>query len=296
MPTKGAAVSVIVPVYNAEKTLVSCIGSVLHQPFEDIEVLAVDDGSTDQSLSLLREIAAQDGRVRVFAQDNSGVAAARNLALNHAVGTYVQFVDSDDLLAPDATGRMVEAMERRRCDLVIAPYTEVLGQLRQKRGFLDQDMILSQRQFLDRLSAHPNSFFYAVLWNKLYRRSIVEEGGLRCDPEVSWCEDFLFNLEYIRSVRLVAAVPRPLYYYIKRPGSLVSTQATLRKTIQTKRLTFNEYKEFYQQLDLYERRKVRVYRYLISSAVDGSVGPLGRPLSLPPKEKPPVRRKEKKQD
>ena len=163
MPTKGAAVSVIVPVYNAEKTLVSCIGSVLHQPFEDIEVLAVDDGSTDQSLALLREIAARDGRVRVFAQDNSGVAAARNLALNHAVGTYVQFVDSDDLLAPDATGRMVEAMERRRCDLVIAPYTEVLGQLRQKRGFLDQDMILSQRQFLDRLSAHPNSFFYAVL-------------------------------------------------------------------------------------------------------------------------------------
>lgn len=109
MPTKGAAVSVIVPVYNAEKTLVSCIGSVLHQPFEDIEVLAVDDGSTDQSLALLREIAARDGRVRVFAQDNSGVAAARNLALNHAVGTYVQFVDSDDLLAPDATGRMVEA-------------------------------------------------------------------------------------------------------------------------------------------------------------------------------------------
>lgn len=97
MPTKGAAVSVIVPVYNAEKTLVSCLGSVLHQPFEDIEVLAVDDGSTDQSLALLREIAARDGRVRVFAQDNSGVAAARNLALKHAVGTYVQFVDSDDL-------------------------------------------------------------------------------------------------------------------------------------------------------------------------------------------------------
>ena len=107
MPTKGAAVSVIVPVYNAEKTLVSCLGSVLHQPFEDIEVLAVDDGSTDQSLALLREIAARDGRVRVFAQDNSGVAAARNLALKHAVGTYVQFVDSDDLLAPDATGRCV---------------------------------------------------------------------------------------------------------------------------------------------------------------------------------------------
>lgn len=123
------------PVYNAEKTLVSCLGSVLHQPFEDIEVLAVDDGSTDQSLALLREIAARDGRVRVFAQDNSGVAAARNLALKHAVGTYVQFVDSDDLLAPDATGRMVEAMEKRRCDLVIAPYTEVIGQLQRKRGF-----------------------------------------------------------------------------------------------------------------------------------------------------------------
>ena len=97
---KRAAVSVIVPVYNAEKTLAGCLGSVLRQPFEDIEVLAVDDGSTDGSLPLLREIAAQDGRVRVFAQANGGVAAARNLAIDNAVGTYLQFVDSDDLLAP----------------------------------------------------------------------------------------------------------------------------------------------------------------------------------------------------
>ena len=86
---KRAAVSVIVPVYNAEKTLAGCLGSVLRQPFEDIEVLAVDDGSTDQSLQRLREIAAQDGRVRVFAQANSGVAAARNLAINHATGKYL---------------------------------------------------------------------------------------------------------------------------------------------------------------------------------------------------------------
>ena len=155
---------------------------------------------------------------------------------------------------------------------------------------------MTRTEYADYMVKAPANFYYGVMWNKLYRRAIVEANHLECPADVAWCEDFLFNLDYIACCRLIAAVPRPVYYYRKREGSLVSTQATLRKTIQTKRLTFNEYKEFYQQLDLYERRKVRVYRYLISSAVDGSVGPLGRPLSRPPKEKPPVRRKEKKQD
>ena len=155
---------------------------------------------------------------------------------------------------------------------------------------------MTRTEYADHMVKAPANFYYGVMWNKLYRRAIVEAHHLRCPDDVAWCEDFLFNLDYIACCRLIAAVPRPVYYYRKREDSLVSTQATLRKTIQTKRLTFSEYKDFYQQLDLYERRKVRVYRYLISSAVDGSVGPLGRSLSLPPREKPPVRRKGKKQD
>ena len=84
----NAAVSVIVPVYNAEKTLPACLESILGQSFEDMEVLAVDDGSTDGSLRVLRDFAARDPRVRVFSQRNSGVAAARNLAIDYEAGNY----------------------------------------------------------------------------------------------------------------------------------------------------------------------------------------------------------------
>ena len=87
---------------------------------------------------------------------------------------------------------------------------------------------------------------------------------------MTWSEDFLFNLEYIRHVRLVAAVPQPLYCYHKRPGSLITSQATLRKLIRMKRDTFDYYKDLYQDLDLYDEQKARVYRYLISAATDGT--------------------------
>lgn len=267
MPTKRAAVSVIVPVYNAEKTLASCIGSVLSQSFEDIEVLAVDDGSTDQSLTLLRELAAQDGRMRVFAQANSGVAAARNLAINNATGKYLQFVDSDDLVCPDATARMVAAMEQRKCDMVIAPYTEVIGQLRQKRGFLDQDMILSQRQFLDRLSAHPNSFFYAVLWNKLYRRDVIVRNAIRCDGRLPWGEDFAFNTQYYRWVRYVAVLADAVYDYVRSPGGLAlstSRQAVIHpwNAMKVKNELYRYYVRLYEETGLYEEYRRVLPQYL----------------------------------
>ena len=155
---------------------------------------------------------------------------------------------------------------------------------------------MTRTEYAEHMVKAPANFYYGVMWNKLYRRAIVEAHHLRCPVDVAWCEDFLFNLEYIACCRLIAAVPRPVYYYRKREGSLVSTQTTLRKTIQTKRLTFSEYKEFYRQLDLYEDKKAQVYRYLFSSASDGSVGPLGRSLALAPKEKAPAHRREKKQD
>ena len=216
-------VSVIVPVYNAEKTLARCLDSVLGQTMEDLEVLAVDDGSTDDSLRLLREYAARDARVRVFAQANSGVAAARNLAVSHAEGEYLQFVDSDDRLPPDATARMLAAVTAQGCDMAIARYTEVIGQMRQTRGYMDRDTVLSQREFLDRFSAHPNSFFYAVLWNKLYRRDLIVENGIRCDGGLPWGEDFAFNTQYYRWAQRVAVVGEPVYDYVRTPGGLALT-------------------------------------------------------------------------
>lgn len=127
-------VSVIVPVCNAQRTLGACLDSILTQSYGALEMLLVDDGSKDQSLAILRDYAQKDKRTRVFSQANNGVSAARNLALNHAIGQYVQFVDSDDVLLPHTTAHLVRAMESQGCDMAMARYIEQIHDLRQERG------------------------------------------------------------------------------------------------------------------------------------------------------------------
>lgn len=266
-------VSVIVPVYNAEKTIESCIGSILNQTYRELEVLAVDDGSTDHSLALLRAMEAADGRIRVLSQANSGVAAARNLAINQARGVYLQFVDSDDFVPAQATQRMVEAVEAQNCDLALAPYTEVIGSLRQKRGFLSRNMVLDQRQFLDKLSEHPNSFFYSVLWNKLYRRDIIVRNSIRCDGRLPWGEDFAFNTEYYRWAARVAVLSEPVYEYIRNPMGLAlstSRQCVIHPWygMKVKVWLYRYYVRLYEQVGLYEEYKHVLPQYLFKVTIN----------------------------
>ena len=108
-------VSIIVPVYNAEHTISRCIESILNQKYTDFELLLVNDGSTDRSGAICDAYAARDSRVRVIHKENSGVSDTRNTALNQAKGTYLQFLDSDDWITPDATSSLVRTAESGSC-------------------------------------------------------------------------------------------------------------------------------------------------------------------------------------
>ena len=263
-------VSIIVPVYNAEVYLGPCLERLRSQTWPNLEIILVNDGSTDGSGQLCAAAARVDGRIRFLDRPNGGVSAARNAALAAAKGDYLQFSDSDDLLTPDATETLVRAAQVTGADLVISHFFRVDGEKQAQRGHIKGERLLTRQEFAQEMVKAPANYYYGALWNKLYRRSIVEKQGLRFAEDVTWSEDFLFNLEYIRHVRLVAAVPKPLYYYHKRPGSLITSQATLRKVIRMKRDTFDYYKNLYQDLDLYDEQKARVYRYLISAATDGT--------------------------
>ena len=277
----GPMVSIIVPVYNVRPYLTRCLESIRDQSWRDFEVLLVDDGSTDGSGDLCRDFAAGDSRFQLLAQKNAGAAAARNLAIDRARGKYLQFADGDDWLDPSATETFVRTAETTGCDLAISRFYRVYKNRKTARGHLRGEQILTRREFAAQMMKMPGNFYYGVMWNKLYRRSVVEAQRLRCPEGVSWCEDFLFNLDYFAGVRLVATIERPLYYYLKREDGLVSTQATLRRTIQTKKTTFAEYKELYQQLDLYEDRKGRIHAFLLAPALDGGLGPLSTPVEEP---------------
>lgn len=270
-------ISVIIPVYNVAPYLERCLDSVAAQTWENLEVWLVDDGSTDGSLALCEARAEQDSRFRVLRQANAGVSAARNRGMDHAAGQYLQFVDGDDFLPPDATENLVRTAAATGADLVVGRFWRVAGGRAAVRGHIREARVLTRQDYAEEMLKAPANFYYGVLWNKLYRRSIVEAGHLRCDTGVSWCEDFLFNLEYLRRARLIAACARPVYCYVKRPGSLVATQATPARTVEMKRTVFAAYKQLYQALDLYEEKKLQVYGYLISAARDGGSVSLRRP-------------------
>lgn len=270
-------VSIIVPVYNAESTLFRCVDSILTQQYTDFELLLVDDGSTDSSGALCDSCAAQDARVRVFHQQNAGVSAARNLALDHARGTYLQFLDSDDWITADATRSLVRAAEEHRCDLVIADFYRVVGERLSRKGDIDEDTILTREGYAAHMMENPADFYYGVLWNKLYRRELVERHRLRMDPEISWCEDFLFNLEYIRWAERFYALQVPIYYYVKTKGSLASQGLSVSKTVKMKLTVFEYYQQFFKAVldeEEYERCRLKVYRFLVDAASDGAVPPL----------------------
>lgn len=271
-------ISLILPVYNAEAYLPTALDSILAQTFRDFEVILVNDGSADGSLDICRCYARQESRFLVIDTPNGGVSKSRNLALDRAQGTYLQFMDADDWLSPDAMEVLAHTAASTGADLVISHFYRVAGDRMAPRGHIRGERFLTRREFAEEMMKAPANFYYGVLWNKLYRRSIVESHRLRCPENVDWCEDFLFNCNYIQYIRLVAAVPQPLYYYRKRPGSLVDTHINLRTVAETKRSTFAYYKDLYRKLDLYEDQKAGIYRYLLSAATDGAVGPLAQRL------------------
>ena len=269
-------VSIIVPVYNAEKTIRRCVDSILNQEYTDFELILVDDGSTDLSGVICDEYASEDKRVHVIHKENTGVSDSRNLALDAAQGTYLQFLDADDWITPNAARLFLETALRYQCDMVISDFYRVVGERVSHKGAIEEDGLLTKAEFAAQMMENPADFYYGVLWNKFYRRDIVEKQKLRMDTSISWCEDFMFNLEYIRHCEVFYALQVPIYYYVKTKGSLASQGMSITKTIKMKLMLFEYYNDFYKNVfteEEYEKKRLQVYRFLIDAASDGAVPP-----------------------
>lgn len=269
-------VSIIVPVYNAEKYLNRCVDSILNQEYTDFELLLVNDGSSDSSGAICDAYAKSDNRVHVIHKPNTGVSDTRNIAIRQAKGTYLQFLDSDDWITPDATKLLVRAATDHNCDLVISDFYRVVGERVSHKGDIEDDGVLTREEFAEHMMENPADFYYGVLWNKLYRRDIVEKYHLEMDTSVSWCEDFLFNLEYILHANVFYALQAPIYYYVKTKGSLASQGMSISKTIKMKFMVFEYYNNFYKNVydeKDYEKKRLSVYRFFVEAAGDGAVPP-----------------------
>ncbi|MCD8365528.1 MAG: glycosyltransferase [Clostridiales bacterium] len=269
-------VSIIIPVYNTEKYLKRCIDSVLNQNYTDFELILADDGSTDMSGAICDEYAAADSRVRVIHKENSGVSDTRNAAIAQACGTWLQFADSDDWLTPDATGLFVRAAQEHPCDMVIADFYRVVGERFSRKGDIDREDVMTREDFAACMMDNPPDFYYWVIWNKFYRRDLIEQYNLKMDTTVNWCEDFLFNMEYILHAASFYALHAPVYYYRKRKGSLISQSIGIGKTVRMKMMVFEYYNNFYKNIydeKDYSKKRRQIYRFLLEAARDDAVAP-----------------------
>lgn len=205
-------ISIIVPVYNAEKTLRRCVKSLTGQSYGNIEILLVNDGSKDGSLSLCREFEKTDKRIRVIDKPNGGVSSARNAGLDAAAGEYVMFCDSDDWVSP----LFCETMLRNAAaeDLTVCA---ISGDGPEEGAQQEAPAAVVQRSDFLKYPAVMSSPV-----NKIYHRAVINENGLRFSEQLRLGEDFVFVLEYLCCLRgQVRILPRKLYYYdLSTEGSL----------------------------------------------------------------------------
>jgi len=183
-------VSVIVPAYNAAGFISRCVESITSQSYPELEILLLNDGSTDDTLAVCRKLAAADSRIRVVDKPNTGAADTRSCGLALAHGEYIQFADSDDHLLPGCTANLVAAMQRSHADLVLAPYRMMVP--RKDGGYDTREYSLlpagvyNKVDYLWQLTGNAAAFYYGVLWNKLYRRDLIQVRacGIRRGPAV----------------------------------------------------------------------------------------------------------------
>lgn len=268
---KASLVSIILPVYNAEKSIGRCLDSILSQDYENIEVLVIDDGSSDQSWQIISEYSRKDSRIVAIQKSNSGVSSTRNRGLQLARGKYIQFIDSDDWLPFDSTKLLVREMEKNNAQMVIGDFYRVVGDTMSKKGSIETSGLISRNQYADYMLTSPADFYYGVLWNKLYSRQIIEQHQILMDENISYCEDIIFNLEYLMHVDNIYVTRSPVYYYALTEGSLVQKNLNIQDTVKMKTSVISYYNNFYRNIlspEDYHSRQLSIYGYLLAISTD----------------------------
>lgn|GEM_PF-2974618 len=209
--------SVIVPVYNTADYVKACIQSLLDQDQPDLEIIAVDDGSTDDSAKILQEIADRDNRLRIYRQENAGQGTARNFGLANARGLFVAFVDSDDVVAHNLLSLAAQHLADAELDVVSfgIVFRDPAGRTVATRCTDETFSSSGDAIFLD---AMLDRNFLSVVWNKIYRRSLLVENEIAF-PKLRAYEDSVFSRDVARHARKVMYMREPLYFALTRHDS-----------------------------------------------------------------------------
>ena len=259
--------SVIVPVYNSEKFLQRCINSILHQTYKDLELILIDDGSTDSSGSICDSFADIDSRVTVLHQKNSGVSEARNLGLNTAKGDYITFVDSDDYIDSNMYEKLISRLLEFNADISHCGYKRV-----NPEGIIQKEVhgthkVLCQNSIEAANCFLQGKYFNCGIWNKLFKASLFE--NVRFNTNLKINEDVVVGFLAFQNAKKIVFVDETYYCYVVHDESACNTIDDKRKLldeIEATRLMINECMFEANQKVLKERlfdKKLKLYRWYI---------------------------------
>ena len=205
-------ISIIVPVYNVEEYIDRCLASLVNQSLEDDEIIIVNDGSPDNSQSIIdKYVKKNPKKIKSFIQENGGQGSARNFGLQQATGEYIAYVDSDDWIESNMLLEMYEKASSENLDIVICGSYNVKGN--------DKIVELDNIFFSDN---QKNAFFGRMaVWNKIYRRSLLIDNQLKFRSKV-WYEDVDFTLRAVANATKIGYINKPLYNYLIREGSTMN--------------------------------------------------------------------------
>ena len=209
---KMTTISIIVPIYNTGDKLQRCLQSVSAQTFKDFECLMVDDGSTDQSPSLIDRFAREDARFKAVHKKNGGVSSARNEGLERANGQWVVFLDSDDILKPNHVEALLAAAVDG-VDVVFTGFEQMVADNRMAEGHRYERGVYVGKEGIARFLGETAALSYMIPWDRMYRRKVIEDGGVRFDTKLSLSEDRLFCYHYLLHAHGIATIPEITYVH-----------------------------------------------------------------------------------
>lgn len=210
-------VSIIVPVYNVEKYLKRCLDSLVNQTLKDIEIICVNDGSTDGSLAILNEYVRNDDRIVVINQENSGQSVARNRGIDVAKGEYIGFVDSDDWVCEDYFERLHNSAIQNNAEIAVGGIIRLHKFNRRKFLTFDKEIVASDINLKFELCDMPEKSY---VWNKIYKSSKLKEIGLKFEEGIVF-EDCIFTPQALFYFDKMVTVPDTYYFYWRRSDSTV---------------------------------------------------------------------------
>lgn len=201
-------ISIILPTYNSSKYIKETINSILNQTYTNFELIIVDDNSKDDTYECCLNSKKEDSRIKLLKNPQKGVSSARNVGINNAIGKYIMFIDSDDLYEQTMLEKMINNISKN--DIAICAYDKQYGNVRKSKKVRCENIKVSVDKIISFLQSN---YLFNPVWNKIYRRDIIENNNIRFNNEVSIAEDLEFNLKYFDKIEKIVYIDEALYIY-----------------------------------------------------------------------------------